>query len=342
MKPILFNTDMVRAILGGRKTQTRRCPKESFIYSLTDDRIYGILTENNVICKENCNEGLSVKNDTCIPLFGLYGWLRWANLFSDEIQRLWEEGVRGLVSIKRPQNGELLCSIPVPQEQEDHKIYPSSCLYGVSRDTSTKILAGETFGWKPREQQTRKSSMGNSNRELARQAGTRTRYRRRETPDGEAVEYGMRTFTVGNQGWTVQPATGSKSIKHVSGWNISYSAWQKELVLWVRETRCENEWGIFWKTDGSLQSQEAGVGAKWTSSIHMKKVDARIFLKITDVRVERVQDISYSDARAEGIGKKVSYPDEEFMYLWDSINFARGYGWATNPFVWVVEFKVKP
>ena len=70
------------------------------------------------------------------------------------------------------------------------------------------------------------------------------------------------------------------------------------------------------------------------------------------MRVERLRDISEADARAEGIIKQahgygvaglhmtLSTAREAFACLWDSINAERGYGFAVNPWVWVVEFRV--
>lgn len=89
---------------------------------------------------------------------------------------------------------------------------------------------------------------------------------------------------------------------------------------------------------------------RWRPSIHMPRKHSRINLEIVDVRVERVQDITEAGARAEGVvgcARQNSYPRgtdgqpdrAEFPILWDSINKSRGYGWDTNPWVWVVEFK---
>lgn len=79
-------------------------------------------------------------------------------------------------------------------------------------------------------------------------------------------------------------------------------------------------------------------------------------LEVTDVRVERVQEITEADAKAEGVepgcltcGESCIYTGgcgycrpayrDSFIYLWRQLNEARGYGWEANPFCWVVSFK---
>jgi len=73
---------------------------------------------------------------------------------------------------------------------------------------------------------------------------------------------------------------------------------------------------------------------KWRPSIFMPRAASRITLELTGVRVERVQGISEADARAEGVGSAA-----EYAALWDSLNAKRGYAWAANPWVWVLEFR---
>lgn len=87
-----------------------------------------------------------------------------------------------------------------------------------------------------------------------------------------------------------------------------------------------------------------------TSGRFMYKSLARIFLEITNIRVERVQEIMGADCVREGCPllhptdryKAADEAQEWFEKLWDSINAKRGYGWYKNPWVWVIEWKQLP
>ena len=74
---------------------------------------------------------------------------------------------------------------------------------------------------------------------------------------------------------------------------------------------------------------------------YMPKWAARIWLTVTDVRVERLQEISDCDAWAEGIVDEVPFGTAQTLFreLWDSLNAKRGYGWEQNPWVWVISFE---
>ena len=75
----------------------------------------------------------------------------------------------------------------------------------------------------------------------------------------------------------------------------------------------------------------------WRPSIHMPKEAARLFLRVTDMRVERLQDIDDYGVLAEGLG--VGDPFDE---LWDSTIKPADlplYGWDANPWVWVIELE---
>lgn len=99
---------------------------------------------------------------------------------------------------------------------------------------------------------------------------------------------------------------------------------------------------------------EVGWDYSWVKrpSIHMPKEAARIFLKVTDVRVERLQDMNLDDFLSEGtslLPEAFNDPENAYMQtkslfvdLWDStINTQKRtlYGWDANPWVWVIEFK---
>jgi hypothetical protein len=92
------------------------------------------------------------------------------------------------------------------------------------------------------------------------------------------------------------------------------------------------------------------VSGKWRPSIHMPRWASRITLEITEVRAERVQEISEGDAKAEGCGLGCTVKSERFgrymsagqfafAELWDSINAKRGLGWEANPWAWVIGFR---
>lgn len=74
---------------------------------------------------------------------------------------------------------------------------------------------------------------------------------------------------------------------------------------------------------------------KWRSGRFMYKFLARILLEITDIRVERLNQITEGDVIKEGVDNLVT-----FMLLWDKLNKERGYGWKNNCWVWVITSKL--
>ncbi len=91
----------------------------------------------------------------------------------------------------------------------------------------------------------------------------------------------------------------------------------------------------------------------WKSPLFLPRHLSRITLEIITIRVERLQEISDEDAKAEGIEQApyspnriwIANPANSLRYVktfrkgWDKINAKRGYSWASNPWVWVIEFK---
>lgn len=133
-------------------------------------------------------------------------------------------------------------------------------------------------------------------------------------------------------------------------------------ILWVRETFCEVPYEhnhvpikggyITIPKYAYKADSERDYTGIWKPSIHMPREAARIFLRVTNVRVERVQEITPKDAWEEGCRIGNSFPWEKhipelqqqcrdilFKSLWDKINAKRGYGWDRNPWVWVVAFE---
>ncbi len=132
--------------------------------------------------------------------------------------------------------------------------------------------------------------------------------------------------------------------------------------LWVRET-----WGAVWPDEYPVPLSECRIeyradlpdgctdqpgewpaedargdpeAPKWRPSIFMPRWASRITLAIVGVRVKRLQDISGTDACAEGITPvDPGGPVRQFADLWDALNAKRGHGWDVNPWVWVIEFR---
>lgn len=119
-------------------------------------------------------------------------------------------------------------------------------------------------------------------------------------------------------------------------------------LLWVRETFTAFDKGrCHYRADFARDPiGERDHGITWTPSIHMPRWASRLTLEITDVRVERLQDISEDDLLVEGIAPyrdgwtngmlgPFNSPALAFVDLWEST----GGDWNDNPWVWVVEFK---
>ena len=117
-------------------------------------------------------------------------------------------------------------------------------------------------------------------------------------------------------------------------------------VLWVRETwakRIHSDNRYYYKADNNLGAIFNREDDKWRPSIFMPREAARLFLRVKNVRVERLQDITEEDAKAEGVicgqGQKRWTARSAFMDLWDRINGKKN-PWESNPWVWVIEFEM--
>lgn len=138
------------------------------------------------------------------------------------------------------------------------------------------------------------------------------------------------------------------------------SPYQPGDILYVRETwhKAYDGEKYFYLADKMTNREERKLldydNVKWRPSIHMPKEAARIWLKVTDVRVERLQEMTLKDFKAEGIYdeyktysetytdhlRQMAYP-KVFARLWNSTikkSDIDRYGWDANPYVWVIEF----
>ena len=148
-----------------------------------------------------------------------------------------------------------------------------------------------------------------------------------------------------------------------------YAPYQLGDTLWVRETftkirdietgHIDTFYAANKKDYDTVRSTylcdddgfDTGRPFPWKPSIHMPKVAARLFLRVVDVWVERLQDIPEEDSIREGVmpdppiqmvngemGSEWSAKDN-YQDLWDKRNVKRGHPWESNPWVWVIEFE---
>ena len=207
--------------------------------------------------------------------------------------------------------------------------------------------------------------------------GTRLIERQNDAPPPEPV-----TFPDGRKGtrWSLV------AIRDVP------SPYQRGDILWVRETWqqlapwTDNGCGLDWDKMQYYYAADGNPGIemtddngfplesfRWRPSIHMPKAAARIFLRVTDVRAERVQDITEENALKEGVPSEFPMDEaycpvcmgeglvgavhpaslgfmeidcphcetakQRFGNLWQRLNAKRGYGWDANPWVWAYTFE---
>lgn len=129
--------------------------------------------------------------------------------------------------------------------------------------------------------------------------------------------------------------------------------WVKETFNYVPGDGEPNDFGIHYRADNTIlwwrdncNILDYPVYTKQRPSIFMPRKYSRILLEITEIRVQRIQDISEPDAQAEGTkyfgdidySRGITYR-KRYSELWDKINAKRGHEWANNDWVWVIEFK---
>jgi hypothetical protein len=185
-------------------------------------------------------------------------------------------------------------------------------------------------------------------------AGMKTETRRVIKPAPRLTPSGLWTWKHKLYG-TIRHENGG--VSPIDEWSELCPRGQVGDRLWVQETwtLCTDDGGtyktipkerpthigIFYRADGHDLSL-------WQPSSRMPRWASRITLKITAIRVQRVQEITQEEALTEGVDlSRELYPEENapdkarflFPKLWDSIYDKSGYGWKNNPFVWAITFK---
>lgn len=378
-RPILFSAPMVRAILGGTKTQTRRVVKPLPITLNRDTNSLEVDDENiangrfakqvpcpygqpgdRLLCYHCAHEHTNPRTspDSGISERRLHGGVGRADLQPHQVRGVRSQDPSGLVSAQGARHEEgLRDDHHVARRKEGNEGGSSVGLHGLSRYAADAERGDAASGWQRVEQCAGQPLLGNGGRELAGQAHARDGGDGREAPRSEVHGCGTGTYPLGNQQGLVQPAArgacaGCGAVVD-SGHRIGGDR------LYVRET-----WAAPHAYDHlppRLIPQDARIhyaatedrgGLLWRPSIHMPRWASRITLEVTAVRVERLHDISEADAVAEGItyhdrmqgfhteeGRHFHCTDPRQSYAGLWEQINGPGSWDANTFVWVVEFR---
>lgn len=316
--PILFNAEMIRAILDGRKTQTRRVLKpqpddpDSVLYDALAAQEMGFL---DPFCFSRKNGPVQVitppitVGDRLSPSMLIPSLNR--NYCADTQGRIWSralDGVTWRVLTAGVTNKGYLTITPAHE--------------GKYRTRSIHRLVAEAFyGYEP------------------------DGFKQVRHLDGDTANNEPSNLDWGTQedNWSDRLAHGRKSGE--AHHHAKLTSNQVDIIRAspLSHRELAREYGVAQSTVWAVKA-----GLTWNAAVKPKPPNqprwaSRITLNVTDVRVQRVQDISEADAISEGItddwppefdstDDKAPYR-EAFRHLWDSINEARGYGWAANPWV---------
>ena len=144
---------------------------------------------------------------------------------------------------------------------------------------------------------------------------------------------------------------GGDDKDHLPGWRNGWRDWQGAYApgdrLWVREAFSYDRLDV--ERDGILPpwhwadgNPESGDWSRPKPSIHMPRWASRLTLIVTDVRVQRLGDLTDEDAIAEGIDVTCGLtPSVTYAILWDKINAKRGYPWKSNPWIVALTFRTE-
>ena len=366
-RPILFSPPMIRAILEGRKTQTRRIvnpqPSEVFGASDEDEEVvchYGPPGDRLLCYHCKHEEHSRTSPNSSKPERRLQSRIGRKNLQPHALQGVWAQGTGELVSAQgSPQSKGISNGLSLSREPQGDDACTSAGVHGVSWDAATGQAGDPSSGRQRGQQCADQSVLGKRGRELARQADSRDSNHGRETPRGEVHGHGTGAHSLGNPAWSLQSESGGACAQ--CGVFVDTRYRSQGSRLWVRETwlpckhGCYDPWPLSRKAPQSPQEafiqyradlgDDLDYAGHWRPSIFLPRWASRIMLEIIDVRVQRVQEISEGDAIAEGFRPCADGNPgnggvfDWYRELWDSINAKRGYQWSSNPWVWALTFR---
>ena len=171
--------------------------------------------------------------------------------------------------------------------------------------------------------------------------GRKTQTRRLLKP--QPPEWVTRMTHEGRCGW-IGSGDGHGTLMHVP-YAVGDRLWCREVFAygWPVEgnhqlPECNQEHAITYRADGNRPFG----GGRWHSPIHMPRWASRLMLIVTDVRVQRLGDLTDEDAIAEGIDVTCGLtPSVTYAILWDKINAKRGYPWKSNPWIVALTFRTE-
>ena len=350
-RPILFSGEMVRALLDGRKSQTRRVIKDYTIKRISNRHEFATSGPHQLSMKETPGYAyVELESGALVGLPCPYGqpgdrlYVRHsADLFPVYFKPihgwdgLYSAGTDGL--IYRMDRGE---PSPLAGSPTSKGYLTVSLSRGKWETHSVHKLVCETFyGPAPFDGAQVRHMDGNQTNN------------RPENLDWGTQEDNWADRRVHGRGMGSAHHSAKLTPAMVEAIRASKAS-QRALATQYGVSQSTIQEVCAGKTWGSHVPGKRNLPAfkMWKPSIHMPRWASRILLEITNVRVERVQEIGEEDTYAEGcerISEFQAFGADRagrdklarfgFKRLWDSINAARGYGWEVNPWVWVIEFR---
>ncbi len=307
-RPVIFNGEMVRAILDGRKTQTRRVIKLSYERGMVNPVIRG---RNGEISSISCRLA-----PTLCP-FGQVGDRLIPAMYIPSLDRRYCADVFGDIWSRANSGGEWRRLSGSANSKGYLTVTPAS--NGKYKTRSVHDLVSEAFlGERPKGMQIRHLDG----------------FQRNNAP--ENLDYGTQ-----EQNWSDRLVNGLSL-----GEDHHNSKLTTEIVNDIRESQLSQralsvKYGVSQSTIWSVRNAKTWNKNPVANPPNMPRWASRITLEITAVRVERLNDISDGDAIREGCSiadmKSGDCVADVFARLWASIYGAES--WRANPWVWVIEFR---